>query len=73
MSFQAILFDAYGTLFDVYAIAAEAERQFPGQGAALANLWRDKQIEYTRLRTLSGTYQPFDQVTRDAQIGRAHV
>jgi len=66
MSLQAILFDAYGTLFDVYAISAEAERQFPGQGAALANLWRDKQIEYTRLRTLSGTYQPFDQVTRDA-------
>ncbi len=66
MSFQAILFDAYGTLFDVYAIAAEAERQFPGQGAALANLWRDKQIEYTRLRTLSDTYQPFDRVTRDA-------
>jgi 2-haloacid dehalogenase len=66
MSFQAILFDAYGTLFDVYAIAAEAERQFPGQGAALANLWRDKQIEYTRLRTLSDTYQPFDSVTRDA-------
>jgi 2-haloacid dehalogenase len=66
MSFQAILFDAYGTLFDVYAIAAEAERQFPGQGAALANLWRDKQIEYTRLRTLSDTYQPFDGVTRDA-------
>ena len=66
MSFQAIIFDAYGTLFDVYAIAAEAERQFPGQGAALANLWRDKQIEYTRLRTLSDTYQPFDSVTRDA-------
>jgi len=66
MSFQAILFDAYGTLFDVYAIAAEAECQFPGQGAALANLWRDKQIEYTRLRTLSDTYQPFDSVTRDA-------
>jgi 2-haloacid dehalogenase len=66
MSFKAILFDAYGTLFDVYAIAAEAERQFPGQGTALANLWRDKQIEYTRLRTLSDTYQPFDVVTRDA-------
>ena len=66
MSFKAILFDAYGTLFDVYAIAAEAERQFPGQGAALANLWRDKQIEYTRLRTLSDNYQAFDSVTRDA-------
>ena len=66
MLFKAILFDAYGTLFDVYAIAAEAERQFPGQGSALANLWRDKQIEYTRLRTLSDTYQPFDRVTVDA-------
>lgn len=63
---KAIIFDAYGTLFDVYAIAAEAERRFPGQGNALANLWRDKQIEYTRLRTLSDTYQPFDTVTRDA-------
>lgn len=66
MSFKAILFDAYGTLFDVYAIAAEAERQFSGQGSAVATLWRDKQIEYTRLRTLSDTYQPFDVVTRDA-------
>ena len=66
MSLQAILFDAYGTLFDVYAIAAEAERQFPGNGAVLANLWRDKQIEYTRLRSLSGTYQPFDVVTDEA-------
>ena len=66
MPLQAILFDAYGTLFDVYAVAAEAERQFPGHGAALANLWRDKQIEYTRLRSLSGTYQPFDVVTDQA-------
>ncbi|MFM8246348.1 MAG: haloacid dehalogenase type II [Burkholderiaceae bacterium] len=66
MSLRAILFDAYGTLFDVYAIAAEAERQFPGKGAELASLWRDKQIEYTRLRTLSNTYQSFQAVTRDA-------
>lgn len=66
MSLRAILFDAYGTLFDVYAIAAEAERQFPGRGAELASLWRDKQIEYTRLRTLSNTYQSFQAVTRDA-------
>ncbi|MFM8464466.1 MAG: haloacid dehalogenase type II [Burkholderiaceae bacterium] len=66
MSLRAILFDAYGTLFDVYAVAAEAERQFPAKGAELASLWRDKQIEYTRLRTLSNTYQPFQAVTRDA-------
>ena len=55
MAIQAIIFDAYGTLFDVYSISALAERLFPGDGKALAELWRDKQIEYTRLRTLSNT------------------
>jgi 2-haloacid dehalogenase len=66
----AVLFDAYGTLFDVYSVGALAERLFPGHGAALAGLWRDKQIEYTRLRSMSGNgtqhYAPFSQVTRDA-------
>ena len=52
MTIQAIAFDAYGTLFDVYSISALAERLFLGKGAALAELWRDKQIEYTRLRTI---------------------
>lgn len=68
MSVQAIIFDAYGTLFDVYSISALAERLFPGKGAALAELWRDKQIEYTRLRTLSNAYKPFWEVTQDALV-----
>ncbi|MCM0045323.1 MAG: haloacid dehalogenase type II [Burkholderiaceae bacterium] len=68
MSIQAIIFDAYGTLFDVYSIGALAERLFPGKGAAVAELWRDKQIEYTRLRTLSNTYKPFWEVTQDALV-----
>ncbi|HEV2609226.1 MAG TPA: haloacid dehalogenase type II [Noviherbaspirillum sp.] len=68
MPFQAIIFDAYGTLFDVYSIGAQAERLFPGKGAALAELWRDKQIEYTRLRTLCSTYKPFWEVTQDALV-----
>ncbi len=68
MSVQAIIFDAYGTLFDVYSIGTLAERLFPGKGAALAELWRDKQIEYTRLRTLSNTYKPFWEVTQDALV-----
>lgn len=68
MSVQAIIFDAYGTLFDVYSISALAERLFPGKGAAVAELWRDKQIEYTRLRTLSNTYKPFWEVTQDALV-----
>ncbi len=68
MSLQAIIFDAYGTLFNVFSIGALAERLFPGKGAAVAELWRDKQIEYTRLRTLSNTYKPFWEVTQDALV-----
>ncbi|MEN9435427.1 MAG: hypothetical protein RIR09_82 [Pseudomonadota bacterium] len=66
---QAVLFDAYGTLFDVYSVALLAEKLFPGQGQALSVLWRDKQIEYTRLVTTSndGThYRPFWELTRAA-------
>ena len=63
---SGILFDAYGTLFDVYSIRALAEELFPGQGAALATLWRDKQIDYTRLRTLSDRYVDFLTVTEEA-------
>lgn len=61
---RAVLFDAYGTLFDVYSVALRAEQLFPGQGEALARLWRDKQIDYTRLLTMSGRYRPFWEVTR---------
>jgi 2-haloacid dehalogenase len=61
---RAVLFDAYGTLFDVYSVGLLAEQLFPGQGAALAQLWRDKQIDYTRLLTMSGRYKPFWELTR---------
>nr|WP_231402815.1 haloacid dehalogenase type II [Caenimonas aquaedulcis] len=61
------MFDAYGTLFDVYSVGLLAEQLFPGHGAALATLWRDKQIEYTRLVTTSNHgehYRPFWDLTR---------
>ena len=64
---KAVLFDAYGTLFDVYSVGLLAEQLFPGQGQALGVLWRDKQIEYTRLVTTSDHgvhYQPFWELTR---------
>lgn len=51
--YKLIAFDAYGTLFDVYSMGALAEEIFPGQGQALSFMWRDRQIEYTRLVTLS--------------------
>ena len=63
---RAIAFDAYGTLFDVLSVGALAEQLFPGKGSDLANLWRVKQIDYTRLRTLSDRYRDFYEVTRDA-------
>jgi len=61
---EAVLFDAYGTLFDVYSVGLAAEQLFAGQGDALAALWRDKQIEYTRLCSMSGRYRPFWDLTR---------
>ncbi len=64
MSPKAVLFDAYGTLFDVYSVGMLAEQLFPGQGDKLAQLWRDKQIEYTRLVSMSGRYRPFWELTR---------
>src|SRR2546423_6479524 len=61
---RAVLFDAYGTLFDVYSVALLAEQLFPGFGERLSVLWRDKQIEYTRLTSMSGQYKPFWELTR---------
>ena len=61
---RAVLFDAYGTLFDVYSVSLLAEQLFPGFGERLSVLWRDKQIDYTRLTSMSGQYQPFWELTR---------
>ena len=64
---RAVLFDAYGTLFDVYSVALLAEQMFPGFGERLSLLWRDKQIDYTRLTSMSGPngehYRPFWDLT----------
>ncbi|RZF26784.1 haloacid dehalogenase type II [Paraburkholderia sp. UYCP14C] len=70
---RAVIFDAYGTLFDVHSVIAAAEQLFPGHGDALSQLWRQKQIEYTQLRTLAARsdapgehYRPFWDITLDA-------
>ena len=68
---RAVLFDAYGTLFDVYSVGLLAEQLFAGQGQRLAVLWRDKQIEYTRLVTTcdeGAHYRPFWALTRAALV-----
>ena len=70
LSPKAVIFDAYGTLFDVHSVIAAAEQMFPGHGDALSQLWRQKQIEYTQLRTLAdpagARYRPFWDITLDA-------
>jgi len=60
------VFDAYGTLFDVYSVAARCESCWPGKGAQLSQLWRAKQLEYTWQRSLMQRYAPFSTVTREA-------
>ena len=61
---RAVLFDAYGTLFDVYSVGVLAERLFPGFGERLGLIWRDKQIEYTRLVSMAGQRRSFRELTR---------
>src|SRR5512137_3112384 len=62
---RAVVFDAYGTLFDV-ASAAERTRDLLGDRATpLAELWRQKQLQYTWLRSLMGRHADFRQVTAD--------
>jgi len=65
-STQAVVFDAYGTLFDVHSAIACCNRKFPGQGAELSKLWRTKQLEYTWLRSLTERYEDFWMVTEAA-------
>jgi 2-haloacid dehalogenase len=68
VAIRAVIFDVYGTLFDVYSVFSLAERLYPGQGQALAQVWRERQIDYTRVRTLSGRYESFSRVTEDALV-----
>jgi len=65
---RALVFDAYGTLFDPFAVKTRAEELFPGDGAVLSQLWRAKQLEYSWLRTLMGRYENFWKITEDALV-----
>jgi len=75
----ALVFDAYGTLYDVHSVIRRCETCFPGKGARLSQLWRAKQLEYTWQRSLMQRYVPFSQITREAlayscaALGLAHA
>jgi len=66
MTPQALVFDAYGTLYDVHSVIRHCDELWPGKGAALSQLWRQKQLEYTWQRSLMRRYALFSQITRDA-------
>jgi 2-haloacid dehalogenase len=66
MALQALVFDAYGTLYDVHAVIRRCEQFWPGKGTALSQIWRAKQLEYTWQRSLMRRYAPFSQVTDEA-------
>jgi 2-haloacid dehalogenase len=66
MTIKAVVFDAYGTLFDIQSVAAVTEEAFPGYGEIITQIWRIKQLEYTWLRSLMRRYQDFSVITRDS-------
>lgn len=63
---KTVVFDAYGTLFDVHSVISLCDELFPAQGPALSQLWRAKQLEYTWLLSLMGRYEDFWEVTLKA-------
>ena len=65
VTIKAVVFDAYGTLYDIQSVAAVTEEAFPGYGEIITQIWRIKQLEYTWLRSLMRRYQDFSTVTRE--------
>ncbi len=55
--YKVVAFDAFGTIFDVYSISQLAEEIYPGNGQAISMMWRDRQIEYTRLVSMADPSQ----------------
>ena len=66
MSIKAVVFDAYGTLYDIQSVASVTEQAFPGYGEIITQVWRIKQLEYTWLRSLMRRYEDFSVVTRES-------
>jgi 2-haloacid dehalogenase len=63
---KAVVFDAYGTLYDIQSVAYVTEQAFPGYGEIVTQIWRIKQLEYTWLRSLMRRYEDFSVVTRES-------
>jgi 2-haloacid dehalogenase len=68
LTIKAVVFDAYGTLYDIQSVADVTEDAFPGYGEIITQIWRTKQLEYTWLRSLMDRYEDFSAVTRDSLV-----
>jgi 2-haloacid dehalogenase len=66
LTIRAVVFDAYGTLYDVQSVADVTEEAFPGYGEIITQIWRIKQLEYSWMRSLMRRYADFAVVTRDS-------
>jgi 2-haloacid dehalogenase len=66
VNIKAVVFDAYGTLYDIQSVATVTEAAFPGYGEIITQVWRIKQLEYTWLRSLMRRYEDFSVITRDS-------
>jgi 2-haloacid dehalogenase len=66
VTIRAVVFDAYGTLFDIQSVASITEQAFPGYGEIVTQIWRIKQLEYTWLRSMMRRYADFSVITRDS-------
>jgi 2-haloacid dehalogenase len=63
---KAIVFDVYGTLFDVHSVIEKCEDFFPGRGHEISSLWRTKQLDYSFIRQMIGSYRSFDEMTQNS-------
>jgi 2-haloacid dehalogenase len=68
MTIKAVVFDAYGTLYDIQSVAAITDEAFPGYGEMITQIWRLKQLEYTWHRSLMRRYEDFSVITRDSLV-----
>ncbi|MDE1937141.1 haloacid dehalogenase type II [Bradyrhizobium sp.] len=66
MTIKAVVFDAYGTLYDIQSVAAVTEEAFPGYGDLITQIWRIKQLEYSWLRSLMRRYEDFSVITKES-------
>ena len=66
INIKAIIFDAYGTLFDVNSAAEKCKDKIGKKWESFSNYWRTTQLEYTWLRNLMGRHKDFWQITEDS-------